>query len=73
MIKRAHAQGNSNNNFVAPRKGYEYHMDLFFIKDLDEQNHEQGFLMIDVFTKFATVIPVEGNKTQHLLDAIKNV
>jgi hypothetical protein len=54
------------NSFVAPYKGYEYQMDLFFINDLGKkQEYEGGFVMIDIFTKYAVVIPIEAkNKFQ---------
>ena len=34
VSKRGHAQGVQKNSFVAPHKGYEYQIDVFFIKDL---------------------------------------
>ena len=61
IIKTAHAMGpQGKNSFVAPHKGYEYQMDLFFIKDLKKQKYNAGFLMIDIFTKYATVVPIDA-------------
>ena len=61
IVKRAHAMGpQGKNSFVAPHKGYEYQMDLFFINDLTHQKWEGGFVMIDIFTKYATVVPIHG-------------
>ena len=49
VLKRGHAQGVQKNSFVAPHKGYEYQIDVFFIKDLEtEQKFESGFVMIDI-------------------------
>ena len=72
VIKRGHAQGVSRNSFVAPHKGYEYQIDLFFIKDLDAaQKYKIGLAMIDVFTRYATVIPIENKLSPTILKALQ--
>ena len=72
VLKRGHAQGVNKNSFVAPHKGYEYQIDLFFVKDLDaEQKYTIGFVMIDVFTRYAVVLPVENKLGPTLKDAIE--
>ena len=69
--KRAQAQGVSKNSFVAPHKGYEYQIDVFFIKDLEtEQKYEAGFVMIDIFTRYAVVIPIKNRTTPQISLAI---
>ena len=61
VLKRGHAQGVNKNSFVAPHKGYEHQINIFFINDLDApQKYKGGFVMIDMFTRFATVIPVHS-------------
>ena len=55
------------NSFVAPHKGYEYQMDLFFINDLGKkQKFLGGFVLIDVFTKYAVVVPIHSKDTPDL-------
>ena len=54
------------NSFIAPHSAYEYHMDLFFINDMDEQKFRVGMLMIDVFDKFMWVVPIKGKKEEDL-------
>ena len=54
------------NSSIAPHSAYEYHMDLFFINDLDEQKFRVGMLMIDVFDKFMHVVPIRGKKEADL-------
>ena len=51
------------NSFVAPEHGYEYQVDLFFIgkkgdADLKNQKFDIGMVMIDIFSKYAVVIPI---------------
>jgi hypothetical protein len=46
------------NSFVAPHPYYEYQLDLFFINDLENQKVKIGMTMIDIFTKFACVVPI---------------
>ena len=48
------------NSFIAPYAYYEYQTDLFFIakNDLDNQKFRIGLVMIDIFSKFALVIPI---------------
>ena len=72
VIKRGHAQGVTRNSFVAPHKGYEYQIDVFFIKDLEtEQKYTDGFIMIDIFTRYAVVLPVKNRLGPTLKDAIE--
>ena len=55
------------NSFVAPKHGYEYQVDLFFIgkkrdQDLENQKFNVGMVMIDIFSKFAVVIPLRSKE-----------
>ena len=50
------------NSFIAPYPNYEYQLDLFFINDLPEQKIKIGLVLIDIFTKYAAVIPLKRNK-----------
>jgi hypothetical protein len=62
IAKKANPTGaQGNNSFVAPYKGYEYQINLFVIKDLGKQKYKMGFIMIDIFTKYATVVPITNN------------
>jgi hypothetical protein len=49
------------NSYVAPSAFHEYQADLFFItpKQFKNQKFTIGLSMIDVFSKFAVVIPVK--------------
>ena len=46
------------NSFVAPHAYYEYQLDLFFINDLENQKNRIGMAMIDIFTKYASVVTI---------------
>ena len=49
------------NSFVAPHAYFEFQVDLFFISsnDLENQKFTIGLVLIDIFTKYATVIPIK--------------
>ncbi len=56
------AQPGGTNSFIAPHAHYEYQMDLFRIKDLKEQKFTWGCVCVDVFSKYAAVVPMLDNK-----------
>jgi hypothetical protein len=58
------------NSFIAPYPNYEYQVDLFFINDLPDQKIKAGMVVIDIFTKFAAVIPIKGKSQTPLLTAL---
>ena len=55
-------QVKGSNSFVAPYPYYEYQLDLMFFSDLENQKNEQGMLCIDIFTKYAEVVPINSKK-----------
>ena len=65
------------NSFVAPHPYYEYQLDLFFINDLENQKVKIGMTMIDIFTKFACVVPIasksEGDVAAGLLECLEKM
>ena len=52
------------NSFIAPDINFEYQLDLFFISknDLDNQKYRIGFLLIDVFSRKAVVVPIASKQ-----------
>ena len=46
-------------------------MDLFFINDLEDQEFTTGLLVIDIFTKFITVVPLKSKLADDVLVGIK--
>jgi len=65
------------NSFVAPHPYYEYQLDLFFINDLENQKVKIGMTMIDIFTKYATVVPIasksEGDVAAGVLECLEKM
>ena len=58
-------QVKGSNSFIAPHAHYEYQLDLMFFNDLHRkhtQEFEQGMLCIDIFTKYAVVVPIKSKK-----------
>ena len=60
------------NSFMAPHAYWEYQLDLFFISknDLENQNSRIGMVLIDIFSKFATVIPIKSKEPPDVLAGI---
>ena len=48
--------------FVAPHPFYEFQLDLFWVADLQKQKFKVGCLCIDIFSKYATVVPILSKK-----------
>ena len=71
-IERTKQVGGARNSYVAPRAYHEYQVDLFFITERQFQNqfYEVGMSMIDVFTKFAVVIPLESRDAVDVVPAL---
>ena len=59
------------NSYVANYPHQEYQMDLFFINDLENQDYTIGLLLVDIFTKWLTVVPVKSKQADDILEAIK--
>ena len=58
------------NSYIPKRTGDEYQIDLFFINDLENQKKKIGLMMIDAFSKFMTVVPVDSKQKSDVLAAI---
>ena len=61
------------NSFVAPSPYWEYQLDLFFISKNDLENFQKfriGLVLIDIFTKYAVVIPIKSKSPSDLLAGI---
>ena len=60
------------NSFVAPHAHFEYQVDLFFISkgDLENQKFRIGLVLIDIFSKYATVIPIKSKEPPDVLAGI---
>jgi len=69
FVRKGNLRG--NNSYVAKRPHQEYQLDLFFINESEDQEFSTGLLMIDIFTKFMTVVPVKTKQADDILDGIK--
>ena len=48
------------NSYIPPNAFHEFQFDLFFINDIPNQKMKVGALMIDIFSKAMTVIPIQS-------------
>ena len=51
------------NSYVAHHAFEEFQMDLFFINDLEDQEYKIGLLIVDTFSKYLTVVPLDTQQT----------
>ena len=57
------------NSFVAEHAFFEFQLDLFFISnnDLENQKFRAGLVLIDIFSKYAVVIPIKSKQPADVL------
>ena len=60
------------NSYVAPNAYHEFQADLIFItpQQFADQKFRIGLTMIDVFTKYAVVVPIKEKKAGPIMEAI---
>ena len=61
------------NSFVAPNANYQYQLDLFFMGKEDFENKQKtrnGFVLIDIFSKYAVVLPIPSKNPPDVLAGI---
>ena len=65
------------NSYIPPNAFHELQFDLFFINDIPNQKIKVGALMIDIFSKAMTVIPIqsksEGDVAMALVEGFKKM
>ena len=59
------------NSFIASEPKQEYQCDLFFMNYLNDPEFSKGLLMVDIFTKFVSIIPINSRTANTLLEAMK--
>ena len=65
------------NSYVADYPHQEYQIDLFFISDLDrelenKQVYKVGMMIIDIFSKYMVVIPLQGKSEADVASGFMN-
>ena len=71
-VEKTRQVGGAKNSYVAPRAYHEYQADLFYItaKQFTNQDYPFGLSVIDVFSKYATVIPLKDRKAVFIMPAL---
>ena len=69
-VDRTKAEGRGQNSYVAQRPYQEYQIDVFFITDkqMQHQEYRYGLSCIDIFSKYACVIPIKSTKHEDMLN-----
>jgi hypothetical protein len=60
-----------NNSFIADKPYEEFQMDLFFFSDLKDKTYDGALLMVDIFSKFVSAVPVKSKQIPEVLEAVK--
>ena len=62
------------NSYVAPGPFFEYQADQIFItkSQFANQEYDTGLTMIDVFSKYAVVLPITEKNAEPIMEAIFN-
>ena len=60
------------NSYIAPGPYHEFQMDLFLVtaNQFKDQEYKYGLSMIDVFTKYAVVLPLSEKAAEPLVETI---
>ena len=61
-----------NNSFIADKPYEEFQMDLFFFSDLKDKDYDGALLMVDIFSKYVSAVPVKSKQIPEVLIAVKN-
>ena len=71
-VERTRQVGGAKNSYAAPHAFFEYQMDLFYItaRQFQNQDYPYGLSVIDVFSKFAVVIPLKERDAEHVMPAL---
>ena len=67
-FKQPKTQLKGTNSYIAPKPFYEYQIDLFFLPDQPKPNI--GLACIDIFTKYAVVIPISSKQVEDITDGL---
>ena len=61
-VQKRKTQLKGQNSFVASYPRQEYQMDLFFLSDLKDPVYPLGLLMVDIFSKYISIIPLKAKQ-----------
>jgi len=59
------------NSSVAHEPYEEFQIDLLFFSDLKDPEYIGGLLLVDIFSKYTSVIPIKSKQIPDVLDAVK--
>ena len=60
------------NSFIAHHAYEEKQIDLFLVNDLENQEYKIGLLIVDIFSKCLTVVPLHSKTSSDVLEGIKH-
>ena len=54
-------------SFISSKPYEEFQCDLFFMNDLEDQKYKIGVLLVDIFTKYTTIVPIKSKQESDVL------
>ena len=57
-------------SFIAAYPYYEFQLDVFFINDIPNEQFKVGMVLIDIFTRYSTVIPIKSKQPPDILAGV---
>jgi len=69
-VRRTNLKG--YNSFIADHFKQEYQIDLFFINEDNDQEYSIGLLIIDIFSKYMTVVPLKTKQPKDVLEGLED-
>jgi len=69
VIRKIQLKG--QNSFIAQKPFPEFQIDLMFFIDLKDPVYSGGLLLVDIFTKYTTGIPIKTKQIHDVAEAIK--
>ena len=70
-IERTKTQLKGYNSFIASEPKEESQMDLVFMNYLQDPEFNIGLRMVDIFSKFVSIIPMQANNAPSILEAMQ--
>ena len=68
-VRRTNLKG--YNSFIADHFKQEYQIYLFCINEDDDQEYSIGLLIIDIFSKYMTVVPLKTKQPKDVLEGLE--
>ena len=60
------------NSFIADHFKQEYQIDLCFFNENEDDEYKIGLVIIDIFSKYATLVPIKSKQPHDILEGLED-